>query len=92
MESVSPATGKVIAKVRTSSVQEANNAITEARKAWPQWASLPVPTRGEIVRQIGDELRQNLKPLGQLVSLEVGKMYTFMKFDFLLLLASILTL
>ncbi|XP_034189285.1 aldehyde dehydrogenase 7 family member A1 [Osmia lignaria lignaria] len=73
VESVSPATGKVIAKVRTSSVQEANNAITEARKAWSQWASLPVPTRGEIIRQIGDELRQNLKPLGQLLSLEVGK-------------------
>ncbi|CAL7949207.1 unnamed protein product [Xylocopa violacea] len=73
IESVSPATGKVIAKVRTSTTQEASNAITEARKAWPQWVSLPPPTRGEIVRQIGDELRNNLKPLGRLVSLEMGK-------------------
>ncbi|KOC66630.1 Putative aldehyde dehydrogenase family 7 member A1 like protein [Habropoda laboriosa] len=73
IESISPATGKVIAKVRTSTVQEASNAITEARKAWPQWASLPAPTRGEIVRQIGEELRNNLKPLGRLVSLEMGK-------------------
>lgn len=72
IESISPATGKVIAKVRTSTLQEASNAITEARKAWPQWALLPAPTRGEIIRQIGEELRNNLKPLGRLVSLEMG--------------------
>lgn len=37
------------------------------------WADLPAPRRGEIVRQIGDALRQKLIPLGQLVSLEMGK-------------------
>lgn len=47
--------------------------MTEARRAWPQWALLPAPARGEIVRQIGQELRKNLIPLGQLVSLEMGK-------------------
>ncbi|XP_032683990.1 putative aldehyde dehydrogenase family 7 member A1 homolog [Odontomachus brunneus] len=73
IESISPATGKVIAKIRQSTPQEASNAITEARKAWSQWASIPAPARGEIVRQIGDELRKNLKPLGRLVSLEMGK-------------------
>jgi hypothetical protein len=31
------------------------------------------PKRGEIVRQIGDELRKNLDPLGRLISLEMGK-------------------
>ncbi|XP_036142785.1 putative aldehyde dehydrogenase family 7 member A1 homolog isoform X5 [Monomorium pharaonis] len=73
VDSISPATGKVIAKVRESTPQEASNAITEARKAWPQWASIPMPARGDIVRQIGDELRRNLEPLGRLVSLEMGK-------------------
>ena len=73
IESISPASEKVIAKVRESTPQEAGNAVNEARKAWPQWASLPAPARGEIVRQIGDELRKNLKPLGLLVSLEMGK-------------------
>lgn len=75
IESISPATGKVIAKIRQSTPQEASNAITEARKAWSQWASIPAPARGEIVRQIGDELRKNLKPLGCLVSLEMGKLF-----------------
>lgn len=72
IKSVSPATGKVIAKIRTSTPQEASNAIIKAHKAWVQWASLPTPARGEIIRQIGDELRNNLRPLGQLVSLEMG--------------------
>jgi aldehyde dehydrogenase family 7 protein A1 len=35
--------------------------------------TLPVPKRGEIVRQIGDALREKKKPLGQLISLEMGK-------------------
>ncbi|KAK0084177.1 hypothetical protein PV325_007483 [Microctonus aethiopoides] len=73
IESISPANGKIIAHVRESTPQEAINAVTEARRAWPQWALLPAPARGEIVRQIGQELRKNLIPLGQLVSLEMGK-------------------
>lgn len=73
INSISPATGKIIAKIRTSTPQEASNTITKAHEAWIQWASLPAPTRGDIVRQIGDEFRKNLKPLGQLVSLEMGK-------------------
>lgn len=72
IESISPVNEKVIAKVREATPQEASNAVTEARKAWPQWASLPTPTRGEIVRQIGVELRKYLKPLGRLISLEMG--------------------
>lgn len=64
----------MIAKVRESTPQEASNAVTEARKAWPQWASIPMPARGDIVRQIGDELRRNLEPLGRLVSLEMGNL------------------
>lgn len=34
---------------------------------------LPIPQRGEIVRQIGQSLRDKKKPLGQLISLEMGK-------------------
>lgn len=34
---------------------------------------IPAPKRGEIVRQIGDALREKLNELGRLVSLEMGK-------------------
>lgn len=47
-----------------------------ADEAWKDWVELPAPRRGEIVRQIGNALRDNLQPLGKLVSLEMG-MYFF---------------
>lgn len=34
---------------------------------------IPAPKRGEIVRQIGDALREYREPLGKLISLEMGK-------------------
>lgn len=38
-----------------------------------RWVTTPAPIRGEIVRQIGDELRKKKDALGALVSLEMGK-------------------
>lgn len=37
------------------------------------WSSKPSPLRGEIVRQLGDELRAKKSALGKLISLEMGK-------------------
>ena len=36
---------------------------------------MTAPARGEIVRQIGEALREKLVPLGQLVALEMGKLF-----------------
>lgn len=47
--------------------------MTACEEAWQIWADMPAPKRGEIVRQIGDALREKLEPLGKLVSLEMGK-------------------
>lgn len=47
--------------------------LRSAREAYPAWASLPAPRRGDVVRQIGDALRVNREALGKLVSLEMGK-------------------
>ncbi|HEY2035917.1 MAG TPA: aldehyde dehydrogenase family protein, partial [Steroidobacteraceae bacterium] len=38
-----------------------------------RWSMLPAPRRGEIVREIADELRANKEHLGALVTLEMGK-------------------
>ncbi|MFM8431844.1 MAG: aldehyde dehydrogenase family protein, partial [Bacteroidota bacterium] len=43
--------------------------------AFKTWRMMPAPKRGEIVRQIGDELRKFKEPLGKLVSYEMGKSY-----------------
>lgn len=41
--------------------------------AYKTWASMPIPKRGDIVREIGNALRDNLKELGAIISLEMGK-------------------
>jgi aldehyde dehydrogenase (NAD+) len=47
--------------------------VRRAAGAFLTWRMLPAPQRGEIVREIGDELRRNKAALGALVSLEMGK-------------------
>lgn len=47
--------------------------MANALDAWKYWSDIPAPKRGEIVRQIGNALREKLEPLGKLVSLEMGK-------------------
>ncbi|CAL8071748.1 unnamed protein product [Orchesella dallaii] len=71
--SVNPSNGKPIAQVVQGTLQEYNDTVAKSNQAWSTWVDMPAPHRGEIVRQIGDELRKNLEPLGKLVSLEMGK-------------------
>ena len=71
--SLCPSNGKPIAEVVTGTKQDYEACITESQKAWKIWADMPAPARGEIVRQIGDALREKIEPLGKLVSMEMGK-------------------
>ncbi|XP_049786850.1 alpha-aminoadipic semialdehyde dehydrogenase-like [Schistocerca cancellata] len=71
--SVCPANGRPIAEVQQGNIKDYNECVLEAENAWQIWADLPAPKRGEIVRQMGDALREKLIPLGKLVSLEMGK-------------------
>jgi aldehyde dehydrogenase family 7 protein A1 len=71
--SICPANGKPIATVTQGTLQEYNATVGKTLSAWEEWVELPSPKRGEIVRQIGDALREKLTPLGQLVALEMGK-------------------
>lgn len=69
----SPVDGKEIAKVRFASESDYDFAVTKAGEAFKIWRTWPSPKRGEIVRQLGDELRKNKEDLGRLVSYEMGK-------------------
>lgn len=71
--STNPATGEAIATVLMAGEAEYELVAEAAVRAFQTWRSLPAPKRGEIVRQIGDELRRYREPLGCLVSLEMGK-------------------
>lgn len=71
--SINPATNEKIATIATGTKEQLESCIQAMNKAKPSWASLPVPVRGELVRQIGDAIRANKEELGALVSLEMGK-------------------
>uniref|UniRef100_A0A6B2FEG8 Alpha-aminoadipic semialdehyde dehydrogenase n=1 Tax=Bothriechis nubestris TaxID=1766655 RepID=A0A6B2FEG8_9SAUR len=70
-----PANNQPIAKVRQANLEDYEETIKKAKEAWQIWAEVPAPKRGEIVRQIGDALRDKIKILGNLVSLEMGKIF-----------------
>lgn len=73
MKSIDPATGDVIAEVQTGTVQDLEKCLDIGVKAFNQWKNIPAPQRGSIIREIGEKLREKREALGQLVSLEMGK-------------------
>ena len=73
MESINPATGEPLAKIQLASPADYERVVAQASEAFPEWRMVPAPRRGEIVREIGNELRASKDGLGTLVSLEMGK-------------------
>ena len=47
--------------------------VAEATRAFEMWRMVPAPKRGELIRDLGNALRELKEPLGDLVSLEMGK-------------------
>jgi aldehyde dehydrogenase (NAD+) len=70
---MSPVDGNKIASVKIASANEYNKVVEQAAKAFLSWRETPAPKRGEIVREIGNALRDNKAHLGKLVSYEMGK-------------------
>ncbi len=69
----SPTDGQQIASVYQASEADYGFLVHQAEEAFKYWRKVPAPWRGEIVRQIGNKLREFKKPLGTLVSYEMGK-------------------
>ena len=68
-----PIDGSLIATVSQTTREEYDQVIASAEQAFNTWRMTPAPQRGEIVRQIGDALREHKDDLGRLVSYEMGK-------------------
>lgn len=71
--SFNPANGKPIATVIEGSLEDYESSLEACEEVKRQWMETPAPKRGEIVRQIGDALREKVNDLGALISLEMGK-------------------
>jgi aldehyde dehydrogenase (NAD+) len=68
-----PIDGSQIGSVRQATAEEYDRVCTRAHEAFLKWRTVPAPKRGEVVRQLGEELRKYKKALGALVTLEMGK-------------------
>jgi aldehyde dehydrogenase (NAD+) len=71
--SYSPVDGKAIGNVTLATTAEYDQVVDAAAEAFKEWRLVPAPLRGEIVRQIGNALREKKDALGKLVSYEMGK-------------------
>ncbi|MGB9428283.1 MAG: aldehyde dehydrogenase family protein [Gammaproteobacteria bacterium] len=73
LESINPATGKVLARVTCATEADYEQVIRDAQNAFALWREVPAPKRGEAVRLIAEALRKHKDALGNLVALEMGK-------------------
>ena len=73
LPSINPATGEVQGRIAALPRAQYDERVTAARVRFAEWRMRPAPKRGEVVRALGDLLRRHREPLGELVSLEAGK-------------------
>ena len=73
MPARSPLTGEIIAEVTSTTPEAAAASIEKSHAAFEAWREVPAPRRGELVRLFGEEIRACKDDLGQLVTIEAGK-------------------
>ena len=73
LTSLNPTTGEPIATVTLAGERAYDRVAAAAQAAFLTWREVPAPKRGEVVRDLGAALRSLKEPLGDLVSLEMGK-------------------
>ena len=75
LTSYNPTTGEPIAGVRQATPEVYNRVVDYAQSTFESWRMLPAPKRGDMIRDLGNVLREYKEPLGELVSLEMGKIH-----------------
>ena len=73
IKSISPVNNTIMGTIRSAGKKEYEKVTETAFMAFKAWGLVPAPKRGDIVRQIGDAFRKHKKDLGELISMEVGK-------------------
>jgi aldehyde dehydrogenase (NAD+) len=73
LEKRSPIDGSFLARIAQTTREDYERAAARAQRAFFTWRTIPAPKRGELVRRLGERLRELKEPLGRLVCLETGK-------------------
>lgn len=86
IESIDPSTNEVIARVRQGSIEDYQRIVQSSLKSYQIWSNIPSPKRGEILRQIAQQLRNQKENLGKLVIQSIidsiFSFYPFISFRF----------
>jgi len=69
----SPITGGELGRLRAHTAAGVHDVVSRAADAFIEWRSVPAPVRGQLVRELGELLREHKDDLGTLVSIEAGK-------------------
>ena len=73
---ISPIDGSEIAAIQTSnSIDALKNLLGDSEEQFNVWRKVPAPIRGDLLRHLGNVLRENKEKLAKLVTLECGKIY-----------------
>lgn len=73
LTSTNPTTNQPIADVALADVASYDAVAESAKAHFQSWRSVPAPRRGDLVRDLGERLRELREPLGEMVALEMGK-------------------
>ncbi|MFI1158812.1 aldehyde dehydrogenase family protein [Streptomyces sioyaensis] len=69
----SPITGEDLFGLRAATAADTEQALADARAAFLAWRTTPAPRRGELVRRLGELLRDHKGDLADLITIEAGK-------------------
>lgn len=71
--SYNPNNGEPIAKIIQATQDSYDQVLNAAQESFKTWRDVPAPKRGEMIRDLGRAVRDLKEPLGELISLEMGK-------------------
>ncbi|WP_050454193.1 L-piperidine-6-carboxylate dehydrogenase [Candidatus Burkholderia verschuerenii] len=69
----SPINGELVGRVASQTVADVDAVLAKAQEAYKAWRNVPAPRRGELVRLLGNKLRERKQALGSIITLETGK-------------------
>ncbi|HEY1249431.1 MAG TPA: aldehyde dehydrogenase family protein, partial [Nitrososphaera sp.] len=73
IETINPATGKIIATYENSKPEEVSRNVRAARDAFVKWKKLDLAERAEYMRRLGRVMRKNREEYSRLITEEMGK-------------------
>jgi aldehyde dehydrogenase (NAD+) len=69
----SPIDGQILAEIPCADRASYERVVHDSCEVFREWRKVPAPERGQLVRRIGEALRDHKHDLGRLVSIETGK-------------------